>query len=355
MSVDLHLDGVTVRRSNFVLGPISYRMRSEGSKMIAVVGPNGAGKSTLLDAIAGLVPLEMGTITINGKQVSSLPAHRRGIGYVLQRPYLFTNMSVEKNVLYGAEDRGYAGSIMSAMGIAHLGQRRPQTLSGGEQQRVAIARALAMKPSMLLLDEPFSHLDPEMQEELGERLRELITTDGVGAIYVTHSFDALYAMAETVLFIDGGRLGETVTGSISTLDGRPRTRRFAELLGYKNFIRCSVVRSNGGVLSLAVGNLKLEGRGDAPVGTNALLALRPEDITISMTRRAHASQRNIVPSKVIELRHMGPLVRLSLRHEESGVELLALITNGSLASLGVKEGSIVYAMFKTTAAHVIQG
>ncbi len=355
MSVDLHLDSVTVRRGDFVLGPISYRMRSEGSKMIAVVGPNGAGKSTLLDAIAGLVPLDMGTITINGKLVSSLPAHRRGIGYVLQRPYLFANMSVEKNVLYGAADSGYAAGMMSTMGIAHLGQRRPQTLSGGEQQRVSIARALAMKPSMLLLDEPFSHLDPEMQEELGERLGELIKTEGVSAIYVTHSFDALYAMADMVLFIDGGRLCETVTGSVSTIDGRPRTRRFAELLGYRNFIRCSVVQSAGGVLSLAAGDLRLEGLGDAPVGSSVLLALRPEDITISMTSRARASQRNIVQARVTELRRMGPLMRLRLRHEDSGTELLALITSGSLVSLGVNEGSMVYAIFKTAAAHVIQG
>lgn len=321
-----------------------------------VLGPNGAGKTTLLEAIAGLADLDGGRITLDNEAISSLPPQKRGVGYVPQQAYLFPNMTVRGNVFYGARDPGHAKMVMETLGISHLVDRKPDTLSGGEQQRVSIARALATKPRILLLDEPFSHLDVEIQEELRKTLKATVSDTQTSAVYVTHSTEETDYLADTVLFLDQGRLIESITTPLDTVTGwRPGTRRLARLLGYRNFIRGKVVASEGRLVRVSTGSLYLEALGEGRIGAEVTVAIRPEDIAIYTTAPPASSQRNAIPVRVSALTSRGGLTELQLHHESSGITLASIITDGSLASLQVGRGSLVHAVFKATAAHAVAG
>ncbi len=351
---------------------MSHHIETEGAQVVVVVGPNGAGKTTLLEAIAGLAELQQGRIELNGVEISALPPQNRKIGYVSQEPYLFPNISVEGNVLYGATDASFAKNLMSDLGILNLSDRKsPATLSGGQQQRVSIARALATKPKLLLFDEPFSHLDRLVQEEMRALVKQLVHRDQVSAIYVTHSVEEAYSVADRLLFIDNGKLVETVFTSPSAGAGaaggnsRPRTKKFAELLGYRNFISGAIVKSHAGIVDLKVGGIILEGMiGEDPaqqplspsssLSSTATLAIRPEDIAIFTQKPSFASSpRNVIPVKVSRLVSKGGLTEVHAEDDGSKISIVAMITTSSLKDLGINKDDRVFAVFKATAAHIV--
>lgn len=184
----------------------------EVAQRIAIIGPSGCGKSTLLRIIAGLETGHTGSVWYQGRDITGVAAHQRGIGLMFQEHALFPHMTVSANVaygLYGQPKHAIAARVtqlLELMGITHLAERLPEQLSGGERQRVALARSLAPKPALLLLDEPFAALDRIRRDFLLDELPTLLEHEQVGAIYVTH--DALEAcrFAEQIVVMRSGSI-----------------------------------------------------------------------------------------------------------------------------------------------------
>lgn len=206
---------------------------------LAVIGPNGAGKSTLLAAIAGLVPLDAGSVRIGDRAVDALPPERRRVGVVFQDYVLFPHLSVRDNVGFAARMRGPRAAARAAAepwleryGLTPLADRLPSELSGGQAQRVALARALAAEPDVLLLDEPMSALDVELRDDMRAELASHVREFGGATVLVTHSPADAAALADAVLVLEGGRV--TQRGTLAELAAEPATpyvRRMLESSG----------------------------------------------------------------------------------------------------------------------------
>lgn len=211
--------------------------------MTVLVGPSGAGKTTLLRAIAGLTPLSAGSITINGRDLAGVPAHRRGVTVLFQEPRLFPNLDVADNVAFALRLAGVprrrrrtrAAALLEEVGLSGFGGRKVRGLSGGEQQRVALARALAAEPDVLLLDEPLSALDPDRRETLRSLLRDTQRRRGLTVLHVTHDQSEAAELADQLAVILGGRI--VACGSPSELFERPRSAAVARFLGAKNLVQ----------------------------------------------------------------------------------------------------------------------
>lgn len=199
-----------------------------------ILGPSGSGKSTLLAAVAGLARPDRGRIAL-GDEVwfdearrVDVPVHLRHVAYVFQHLALFPHFDAVGNVAYGmprtmsrADKHALAEQLLARVGVQHLAHRRPRTFSGGEAQRVALARALAMRPRVVLLDEPFSALDRPLRIQLATLIRDLVDEIQVPMLHVTHSISEARALADRILCIEKGRV--VAEGTVSEVLGRRTT------------------------------------------------------------------------------------------------------------------------------------
>lgn len=233
----LELCGLQVRQGGFRLGPLALRV--EPGACLALMGPSGAGKSTLLQAILGLLPVEAGRVLVAGRDQGALPVEARGIGYLPQRLGLFPHLRVRENIDYGLRRRGEGDEVLRARlievtGLGPLLDRRPDQLSGGEGQRVALVRALLVRPRLLLLDEPFSSLDPGLREELWWLLDELRREQEMSTVLVTHDPGEARVLAQDLAVLVGGRLVER--GGLEAVRTRPASAAGARFLGFRNLL-----------------------------------------------------------------------------------------------------------------------
>ena len=211
-------------------------------QVLAVLGPSGCGKSTLLRVVAGLQPVTAGTVLLNGTDVTAVPTHRRGVALVFQDGQLFPHLSVAGNVGYALrlrhapraarEDR--VAELLDLVGLGSFADRRPATLSGGEQQRVALARALAGRPRLLLLDEPLSALDRGLREQLAGELRDVLRAEGTTALFVTHDHEEAFTVADRMAVLREGRLVQS--GTLEEVWRRPADPWTARFLGYAGVV-----------------------------------------------------------------------------------------------------------------------
>lgn len=213
---------------NFVAGDdISFAV--EKGKLVGLLGPSGSGKTTILRILAGLEPADSGEIFIAGREVSHVPASRRGIGFVFQNYALFRYKSVFDNIAFGLkvnhwkkqDIRDRVNELMELVGLTGLEDRYPKQLSGGQRQRVAFARALAVEPQLLLLDEPFAAIDAKVRKELRLWLRELISRVGITSIFVTHDQEEAVEMADEIIIINRGKIEQI--GTPAEVYANPRT------------------------------------------------------------------------------------------------------------------------------------
>lgn len=183
-------------------------------EFISLLGPSGCGKTTALRIAAGFEHPDAGTVSLGGRDLSPIPAHRRNMGMVFQSYSLFPNLDVRRNIAFGLRTRRIESSIISrrvdemleVVQLAGLGDRFPHQLSGGQQQRVALARALAVRPEVLLLDEPLSALDARVRSTLRDEIKRIQRDTGVTTLFVTHDQDEALAMSDRVGVMSQGRL-----------------------------------------------------------------------------------------------------------------------------------------------------
>jgi len=217
-----------------------------------ILGPSGCGKTTLLRAIAGFKSVQEGSIRVNGTIVSDtqieMPVAKRRIGVVFQDFALFPHMTVLKNVAYGLSKLSKADSLKLAeqaialVGLNEAKNKYPHELSGGQQQRVAIARAIAPKPDLLLLDEPFSSLDPELRERLSSEIRSIIKQQNITALLITHDQTEAFAMADKIGVLHEHRCQQW--GTAYDLYHEPATEFIADFVGEGVFIPVTLVAND---------------------------------------------------------------------------------------------------------------
>ncbi|MCX5512918.1 hypothetical protein C3941_02485 [Kaistia algarum] len=232
----LEIDGVSKRFGETeVLKDISLAIPK--GAFLALLGPSGCGKSTLLKIIAGLEDASGGTIRLAGQPLDGMPAYKRDIGVVFQSYALFPHMSVRENVRFGLDMRGLGKAESAArvdealelVKLAGYGGRMPSELSGGQQQRVAIARSLAIRPRLLLLDEPLSNLDAVLRKSVRVDIRELHDRVGTTTVMVTHDQEEAMSMADTVAVMAEGRIVQL--GTPEAIYEQPATRFVGGFVG----------------------------------------------------------------------------------------------------------------------------
>ena len=211
-------------------------------QVLALLGPSGCGKTTALRLIAGFEQPDDGTIALAGRLVcepgSSVPPEKRHVGMVFQEGALFPHLTVEQNISYGlpraSRRNGRVEEVLDLVGLGSLGHRMPYELSGGQQQRVALGRALAPKPELLLLDEPFSNLDPKLREQVRRDVLEIIRASRTTTVFVTHDQEEALFMGDIIAVMNEGRVEQT--GPPEDVFHRPSTRFVAQFIGMVDFI-----------------------------------------------------------------------------------------------------------------------
>ncbi|WP_086723813.1 ABC transporter ATP-binding protein [Streptomyces carpinensis] len=275
--MSIRFDSVTVAYDgNVVLDSLDLTVAP--GEVMALLGPSGSGKTTALRAVAGFVRPASGRVLLGERDVTDLPPHRRGIGMVVQQYALFPHMRVEDNVAFGlkarratrAEIRQRVADALEMTGMAAYARRYPRELSGGQQQRVAIARALAVRPAVLLLDEPLSALDARLRSGmLGELARLHRELPEVSILYVTHDQIEALTLADRIAVMDKARL--RACGTPRELYRAPADEFTASFVGNANLLPVTVT---AGGAALGSAELQVDTAG-AVAGARATLCVRP--------------------------------------------------------------------------------
>jgi putative spermidine/putrescine transport system ATP-binding protein len=258
-------------------------------ELVALPGPSGCGKTTALRIVAGFETADTGSVLVDGKDISSVPAARRDMGMVFQSYSLFPNMSALDNVGFGlrmrkigaGERRKRAGDLLDMVGLAPQASQYPHQLSGGQQQRVALARALAIEPRVLLLDEPLSALDAKVRLQLREQIRTLQQRLGTTTLFVTHDQEEALSMADRVGVMSNGKLEQIAAPDELYTD--PATAFVAEFVGVMNRIPGEL---QAGDHVTALGST-LPVRGQRPVQTAVDVLVRPEGLRLEVVENGN--------------------------------------------------------------------
>ena len=322
-----------------------------------VIGPAGSGKTTLLETIAGVIAAQAGQVLLDGRDVTDAAPETRRLGIVYQHGYLFPHLSVERNVTYGASDAAFAAEMAERVGARALYDRPVRALSGGERQLVALARALAVRPSALLLDEPFSALDPRTRTRTRRTVRALHRELGITVLQVTHDFTEAGLLGDVAILLDQGRVLQS--GPPDEVFRRPASAYIAEFLGAENVLAGTVRALGDGpsddvavqgqrALEFRSGPLSIYTVGDAAEGaTHAVI--RAEEIALSL-EPSPTSARNQFAGTIEEVATLGALTKVTI--DVDGVPLAAALTTRSAEELALVRGGRVYASFKAMAVHL---
>jgi len=315
----------------------------ESGDYFVVLGLSGAGKTTLLEMIAGFRKPDSGKILLDGEDVTNKPINERKIVMCHGR-FLFPHMSVEENIGYGIRDkrrrRERVREVAEMLGIEHLLQRSPETLSMGEQQRVALARALAVEPKVILLDEPLNSLDRLTHESMLMELRRIHEESGITFVHVTHDFIEAISLASRMAILREGRIEQC--GSVEEILRRPRNEFVARFVGVKNIFEGSICRENGRYVFEGDLSITLEGEGcfRGFEEGRMKIGIRPEDVLIISNDNCRLGGKNVFEAKVLDVQPITlSTVRVTL--EVNGVELVAETIKSKAMRMGLRRGTNV--------------
>ena len=322
--------------------------------LTALFGRSGSGKTSLVSIVGGLIRPDRGRVAIDGQTLVDterslfVPAHKRRIGYVFQDSRLFPHFSVRRNLLYGRwfvrGDGGAAadlGSVVELLGIGHLLERQPDSLSGGEKQRVAIGRALLARPRLLLMDEPLASLDEARRAEILPFIERLRDEAGVPILYVSHSVAEVARLATTVVILSEG----TVTAVGPVQDILP----MADAADGGAVLDARIVRHDEtfhlSVLECAAGELQVP-RLEAAIGAPVRAYIRARDVMLSLQRPQEISALNVLAGRVVSIVPTST-AQADIRLDCNGAVLVARLTAKSVDRLALIPGRPVYAVVKS--------
>jgi ABC-type Fe3+/spermidine/putrescine transport system ATPase subunit len=296
-------------------------------EFLALLGPSGCGKTTLLRALAGFIAPTGGSVNLDGADITKLPPHRRPVNMVFQRPTMFPHLNVFDNVAFGLRLEGnfpkteITTRVREALTLVRLDgyeKRRAGELSGGQMQRVTLARALVMRPQVLLLDEPLSALDQRIRLDMEVELRRVHRETGATFIYVTHDQREAMALADRVAVFNKGTI-EQIGGPVEIYQ-TPETAFVAKFVGDANVLPVGVRPAAGGFEYAVGGHWRPAKDGHKPLGSQAMLALRPEGVRLSTGSLGAAVE---FPSRVDDISYRGSTVEYRVWVEALGTSLKA--------------------------------
>ena len=285
----IDLDGITHRYGTaIVIDDVTIAIKP--AEVLALLGPSGCGKTTLLKIIAGFVTPTRGRVLVDGAAIDHLPPGRRRAGIVFQNYALFPHMSVARNVAYGLEAQGAkasdvahrVGQMLELVRLDAMAQRLPRELSGGQQQRVALARALAIRPRILLLDEPFGALDKNLRLDMQLEVKSLQRDLGITTILVTHDQDEAMSMADRIAVLRAGRVEQVATPA--AIYDQPASLFVAQFVGSTNILHGEIAaadRTHASIRLDAGVTLGVPVARSFRPGEHAILSVRPEQLFLS--------------------------------------------------------------------------
>jgi putative spermidine/putrescine transport system ATP-binding protein len=307
-----------------------FNLQVEQGELVSLLGPSGCGKTTTLRMIAGFESPDSGSIYLDDEEITSLPPDRRGMGMVFQSYALFPNMNAWGNVAFGLrvarvspqEIKKRVDDLLDLVGLSDSGHKFINELSGGQQQRVALARALAIKPRVLLLDEPLSALDAVVRVSLRLEIRRIQTTLGITTIYVTHDQEEALSISDRVVVMRQAVIEQT--GTPDEIYVHPATHFVATFVGSMNQFPGVLVYADRGLVanpnydwqisipSVTDGSLK--------DGDEVVILVRPEEIRVSQTGSV-IDEENTITAEVEAITLLGPVTRLNL--DLKGLQIIA--------------------------------
>jgi ABC-type sugar transport system ATPase subunit len=313
-----------------------------------ILGPSGAGKTVFIECLAGLHRIKKGEILVDGKNIVPLSPEERRIGYVPQDYVLFPFLNVAENIQFGLKRGKYDKSQVQEktldmavlFGITHLLERDTRTLSGGEKQRVALARALATSPHLLLMDEPFSALDPQTSKYLRTELKQIHRRLGITTIYVTHDLMEAVNMADRLAIVMDGQIEQV--DEPEKLLFAPCNERVSDFIGAPNILDCDYCKSSEpGIMEVGCRGLKLVVPHD---GNNIhKVAILPRHIYVSETRPRGPGVNSFI-AKIANIIPRTETMRISL--EIGSNRLIAEIPHHIYADMDLETGKDVYVILR---------
>jgi molybdate/tungstate transport system ATP-binding protein len=349
----IRLDNVFASWGEFALKKINLEI-SKGEYFV-ILGPTGVGKTLLLELLAGFWMPDHGRIGLFDQDVTEVPPEERSVGFVYQDYMLFPHLNAFENIAFGLKIRKESTtvikdkveSIAKTLGIFGLLHRNVSTLSGGETQRVALARTLVLKPKILLLDEPLSALDPNIQETVRDEIKEIHNKFGMTTVHITHNREEAIILADRIAVMNDGMIHQV--GNPQEIFRKPATRFVADFVGVQNIFSGNIT-SNGCVEIKGLTEI------GGPIFTTSnlegkvIVTIRPEDTIIS-SQKVTTSARNIFKGRITALKDLGTVIRVDVN---IGKNFIVKVTRQALDELNITVGSQIYLMFKATAVHVFK-
>lgn len=353
----IRIDDLRFSVGAFALEGVSLHVRP--GEYFVLLGPSGSGKTLLLECLCGLNRIDAGRIAIDGVDVTRLEPRERGIGYLPQDYALFPHRTVRGNVAFGLAGRSprhatraWADELMHLVGVAPLADRLPANLSGGEKQRVALARALAIRPRVLLLDEPVSALDEVTRDALCRQLKDLQRSTGTTTLHVCHNFAEMLAVADRAGVICDGRIVQV--GTPRDILRRPCTSRVAGFVQAGNLFRAAATPDGPWLRLAGPGGIELAAA-RSPAGADGgevWCMVRPEDVALSPAAPTDCPPgTTVLEGAVRRVADLGPLVQVTAAC--GPIEVLVSMGHREYHSAKACPGSRVYLTVAAEDVHVM--
>jgi len=319
-STAVSLQGVSYRYPGTQAGVFDVTLDILPGELVVCLGPSGCGKTTLLRLVAGFLKPDIGTISLNGADVSALPTRARECGVVFQAYALFPHMRVWENVAYPLrvrevaldERRRRSAEMLELVGLSGLSDRLPAQLSGGQQQRVALARALVFGPRALLLDEPLSALDAATRVSMRDEIRRIQRGQNIATLLITHDQDEALSLADRIVLLREGRLAQI--GTPQEIYDRPADAFVAGFVGRANLLDARVIDAE--CVDTSIGRLATPRHGYA-AGTTLRLLVRPERVEVADP----GSGENVFAARVLRDRFFGATRQIEVAAGEGRLEV----------------------------------